>query len=196
MKRVDFFYDLSSPYSYLASTQIESVAARAGAEIGWRPFVLGGVFKATGNVMPASVPAKAKYMVDDLDRWAKHYGVEFKMSLRFPVNAIKAMRLIVAAGMESPGRAPAATHAAFRALWVDDRDLGDEAVLRDVARAAELDAERVTALIERPEVKDALRKNGDEAVAHGAFGAPAFIVGGELFWGNDRLHFVEAALGR
>ncbi|HZS40570.1 MAG TPA: 2-hydroxychromene-2-carboxylate isomerase [Polyangia bacterium] len=194
MKRVEFFYDLSSPYSYLASTQIEQVAARAGGEVAWRPFVLGAVFKATGNVMPATVAAKAQHMMKDLERWAAHYGVDFKMTTRFPVNAIKAMRLIVAAGRESPPRAAQATHAAFRALWVDDRDITAEDELRQIAASAGLDPARALGAIESPEVKDALRANGDEAVERGAFGAPAFFVGDELFWGNDRLHFVEAAL--
>jgi 2-hydroxychromene-2-carboxylate isomerase len=110
------------------------------------------------------------------------------------VNAIKAMRLIVAADRESPPRAAQATHAAFRALWVEDRDLTAEPELRQIAAGAGLDPARALAAIESPEVKDALRSNGDDAVKRGAFGAPAFFVGDELFWGNDRLHFVEAAL--
>jgi 2-hydroxychromene-2-carboxylate isomerase len=194
MKRVEFFFDLSSPYSYLASTQIADVAERAGAELAWRPFVLGAIFKSTGNTMPAAVPAKAQYMVRDLARWAAHYGVEFQMTSRFPVNAIKAMRLIVAADRESPSRAAAAAREAFRALWVHDRDVTAEGELRAIAAAAGLDAERALAMIESAEVKDTLRANGDEAIRRGAFGAPAIFVGDELFWGNDRLLFVEDAL--
>ncbi len=192
MKRVEFFFDLSSPYSYLASTQIGAIAKKHGAEIAWRPFVLHAVFQATGNTMPARVEAKARWMFRDLNLWAEHYGVPFQMSSRFPFNAIKAMRLIVAAGRE--GRAAEATAAAFAAAWATDRDLADENALRAIARAAGLDEARALAAIENPEIKDELRRNGEEAIARGAFGAPAMFVGDQLFWGNDRLHFVEAAL--
>jgi 2-hydroxychromene-2-carboxylate isomerase len=192
MKRLELFFDLSSPYSYLASTQVEAVAARAGAEVSWRPMVLGAVFKATSNVMPAAVHAKARWMGRDLSLWAEHYQVPFRFSSHFPVNAIKAMRLILV----EPARAGAVTHAAFRALWVDDQDVTAEPTLRAIASAGGVDPDRALAAIEQPAIKDALRANTDEAVARGAFGAPTILVGDELFWGNDRLQFVEAALRR
>lgn len=194
MARVDFFFDLSSPYSYLAATQIEAVAARAGAEVAWRPMVLGAVFKATGNAMPAHVAAKAKYMFDDLARWAEQYGVPFRFSSRFPLNTIKAMRLVVA--VEAEGKAGPLARALFDAMWVDDRDVTDDATLRAAADAAGVDAAKALAAVETPAVKDRLRANTDEAVARGAFGAPAIFVGDQLFWGNDRLHHVERALAR
>lgn len=186
MKKVDFFFDLSSPYSYLASTQLPQICARAGAELIYRPMVLGALFKTVGNDMPARVPNKARWMFGDLARWAEHYGVKFVMSSHFPVNAIKAMRLILV----DAAKAQAVTDAAFAAMWVDDRNLADDAVLRELADAHGLDM----AAIEQPAVKEKLRANTDEAVQRGAFGAPAIFVGDELFWGNDRLHFVEAAL--
>jgi 2-hydroxychromene-2-carboxylate isomerase len=193
-KRVEFFFDLSSPYSYLAATQIDAIAARAGAEITWRPMVLGAVFKAAANAIPASSPPKARYMLADLTRWAEEYGVPFQMTSRFPVNALKAMRLVIAAEREAAGRGRDLALAAFRALWVDDRDITDAAELHALAAAAGIDADRAVAAIENPEIKDALRANTDEALRRGAFGAPTFLVGDELFWGNDRLHFVERAL--
>src|SRR5438105_2282905 len=121
MKRLEFFFDLSSPYSYLAATQLDAMAERTKAEVRWRPMVLGAVFKATQNVMPAASPPKARYMLDDLQRWAEAYQVPFKMTTRFPVNALKAMRLVLVADREQRGREVA--KAAFRALWVDDRDI-------------------------------------------------------------------------
>jgi 2-hydroxychromene-2-carboxylate isomerase len=190
MKPVEFFFDLSSPYSYMAATQLPALARRAGAELVYRPMVLFAVFQASGNVMPAKVPYKARWMGQDLDRWAKHYGVPFRFSSHFPVNAIKAMRLILVDDV----KAQAVTDAAFSAMWANDRNIADEAELRAIATAGGLDADQALKAIEEPRIKDRLRANTDEAIARGAFGAPAIFVGDELFWGNDRLHFVEAAL--
>lgn len=191
MKTIDFYFDFSSPYSYFAATQLPRVAERTGARVAYKPFVLFGVFKATGNDMPAKVAAKASYMMKDLQRWARHYGVPFKFSRHFPQNTIKAMRLALVA--EEKGSAEAAALAGFRAMWEEDRSLEDLAVLGDIARAAGLDPEAALAAIETPAIKDRLRVNTEEAIARGAFGAPAIFVGDELFWGNDRLHFVEEA---
>ena len=192
MKRVDFFFDLSSPYSYMCATQIDALCARHGAEAVWRPFVLGAVFKTVGNVMPAACAPKAIWMVRDLERWAAQYGVQFRMTTRFPVNAMGAMRLVLVAEAAQPGRGGRAlAQAAFHALWVEDRDLTAPEVLDELARAVGLDG---AAGIEAPAIKAALRENTDEAVRRGAFGAPAVFYGDQLFWGNDRLHFLEAAL--
>jgi 2-hydroxychromene-2-carboxylate isomerase len=191
LKTIDFYFDFASPYSYLAATQLPAVAARTGAKIVYKPFVLMAVFKATTNDMPAKVPTKAQYMLRDLGRWARHYGVPFRFSSHFPLNTIKAMRLVLVA--EEQGRAELAVEAAFRAMWAEDRDLTSPEVLADVARAAGLDPESALAAIETPAIKDRLRACTDEAIARGAFGAPAIFVGDELFWGNDRLHFIEEA---
>ena len=192
MKTLELFFDLSSPYSYLAATQVEAVARRAGAAVQWKPMVLSAVFKAANNVMPANSPPKAKWMFSDLDRWAREYGVPFKMSRHFPANTIKAMRLVLFG--ETKGKAGAVALAAFRAMWVDDLDLTQESVLRDVARSCGLDPDQALAQIETPQIKDQLRAFTEEASRRGAFGAPAMFVGDELFWGNDRLHHVELAL--
>jgi 2-hydroxychromene-2-carboxylate isomerase len=190
MKKLEFFFDLSSPYSYMASTQMKPLADKTGAEVVWRPMVLGAVFKATGNEMPARIPAKARWMGNDLMRWADHYGVPFRFSSHFPANAIKAMRLVLV----DDAKAAAVALAGFGAMWADDRNLTDDSVLRSVAEMGGLDPAAAMQAIETPAIKDKLRANTDEAIARGAFGAPTMIVGDELFWGNDRLHFVEAAL--
>jgi 2-hydroxychromene-2-carboxylate isomerase len=190
MKRVEFFFDLSSPYSYLAATQLPSLCRRNGAELVYRPMVLYAVFRAAGNTLPAEVPHKARWMGQDLMRWAKHYGIPFRMSSHFPVNAIKAMRLILV----DEAKAQAVTDAAFAAMWAEDRNIAAEAELRAIATAGGLDADAALRAIEEPRIKDQLRANTDEAIARGTFGAPAIFVGDELFWGNDRLSFVEAAL--
>jgi 2-hydroxychromene-2-carboxylate isomerase len=153
--------------------------------------VLFAVFKAAENEMPARVPAKAQYMLKDLHRWARYYGVEFRFNSRFPVNALKAMRLVVAG--DEQGRAAETAMAAFRAVWAEDRDVTDPKELAAIAEQAGLDAGRAMAAIETQEIKDRLRAYTDDAIRRGAFGAPAMFVGDELFWGNDRLHFVEEA---
>ena len=192
MKKLELFFDLSSPYSYMAATQMKPLAEKTGAEVVWRPMVLGAVFKATGNEMPARIPGKARWMGNDLMRWAAHYGVPFRFSSHFPANAIKAMRLVLV----DDAKAADVALAGFAAMWADDRDLTDEAVLRSIAEMGGLDPAAAMQAIETPAVKEKLRANTDEAIARGAFGAPTLIVGDELFWGNDRLHFVEAALRR
>lgn len=192
MKKLELFFDLSSPYSYMAATQMKPLAERTGAEVVWRPMVLGAVFKATGNEMPARIPAKARWMGNDLMRWADHYGVPFRFSSHFPANAIKAMRLVLV----DDAKAADVALAGFRAMWADDRDIADESVLRSVAELGGLDPAAAMQAIETPAIKERLRANTDEAIARGAFGAPTMLVGDELYWGNDRLHFVEAALRR
>jgi 2-hydroxychromene-2-carboxylate isomerase len=192
-KQLEFFFDLSSPYSYLAATQVPALAARTGAKVAWKPFVLTAVFKASKNNGPVVSPEKARWSLADLSRWAAQYGVPFKMSRYWPINAIKAMRLICAADDE--GKAGEASLAAFDAVWADEKDITTDDELRAIARAAELTLDPLAA-IEQPAIKDRLRAYGDDAIRRGAFGAPAMFVGDELFWGNDRLHHVEAALVR
>lgn len=192
MAKLEFFFDYGSAYSYLADTQVAAVAARAGAELVYRPMLLGGVFKATGNASPATLPSKGIYMLKDLHRWAARYGVPFAYNPHFPVNTLKLMRMAVAA--QRLGVFPAFHAAVFRGLWVEERNLGEPAEIEALLKQAGLDAAALFAESERDEVKQALKAATDEAVERGAFGAPALFVGDELFWGNDRLDFVEAAL--
>ena len=190
MKKVELFFDLSSPYSYLAATQMKPLVERTGAAVAWRPMVLGALFKTVGNDMPARVPHKARWMGNDLARWAAQYGVPWQFSSHFPLNTIKAMRLVLVDDV----KAGAVALAAFRAMWAEDRNISDDAELRRIAEMGGLDPATALQAIEGPAIKDRLRANTDEAMARGAFGAPTMFVGDELFWGNDRLHHVEAAL--
>lgn len=195
---LDFYYDFSSPYSYLAATQIEAVARRAGAALRWRPMLLGAVFKQIGM---ADIPfyamseAKRRYSAGDMAMWAGYWGVPFRFSSHFPLRTVKALRLALAAG----DRIAPLSHALYRAAWVDDRDLGDDAVLRDALTEAGLDADALLARTADPEIKQALFSATSEAVERGVFGAPTCVVttaaGTEhLFWGQDRLDLVEKAL--
>jgi 2-hydroxychromene-2-carboxylate isomerase len=191
MKRVELFWDVGSPYTYLATTQIAGLAERTSATVELRPFLLGGVFKATANHMPAEVQAKARYMLQDLDRWRERYGVRFSFPSIFPINSLLPMRVACALEGRDSERF---CHAIMAAYWVDGLDAGTEPVVRGVLDGLALDAGATVARAQTQEVKDRLRKNTEEAVARGAFGAPTFFVGDQMFWGNDRLDFVEAAL--
>ncbi|HVE81842.1 MAG TPA: 2-hydroxychromene-2-carboxylate isomerase [Myxococcales bacterium] len=194
-KTLEFFFDLLSPYSYLASTQVEAVCARTGAAIRWRPFLLGAVFKATENTGPTSIPAKAKYLLKDLDDWADHYGIpRLTYPAQFPFRVVDADRLVLVA--EEQGKAGAYAHAAFTAIWAEGKDLSGPEGLAEVLRSVEMDPGRALERAAAQEIKDALKRNGEEAVRRGSFGAPTFFVGEEMFVGNDRLQFVERALAR
>ncbi len=190
MATLEFFYDFVSPYSYLAATRVEAEVARVGGAVRFRPFLLGGVFNATGVKAPIENPAKALHLATDLTRWAKRLGVPFAWPARFPVLTVLPLRAAFAA--EKRGQLVPYTHAMFRAFWVDGRDLSDAAVVTDVATRAGLDGAALVA--EAPAYKDALKAQTQEAVDRGAFGAPTFFVGREMFIGNDRLDFAVEAL--
>lgn len=189
--RVEFFYDFSSPYSYLASTQVEAVVERAGATLDPRPFLLGPVFKASGNVMPASVPSKGAYLFRDLRIWARDYGVGFRWPDFFPMNSVLPARMAVS--LSEPTQRMKLSRAFFHAVWVDGVNLSESAHAIAIANTAGFDGEALAARAAEQEVKDLLRANVDDAVARGAFGAPTFFVGEQMFVGNDRLSFVERA---
>ena len=192
MPQIEFFYDFASPYSYLASTQMEGLEKRTGAPVRWRPFGLGFVFKETGNAMTASVPAKGKYMIQDLTRWAEFYKVPFRWPSTFPLNSILALRAALA--VEDPEKLRRFSQALFHAFWAQGRDLSQPAVVQEVADSLGLPGEAILARTQEAAVKDQLRANTAEAVQRGAFGAPTFFVGEEMFWGNDRIEMVERHL--
>lgn len=191
----EFFFDVASAYSWIASTQVESLAARTGARAIWRPFVLGFAFRATGNETPARIPAKAAWLRADLGRWARRHGLRYTYPTRFPIASMGALRLLVAARrLEGDAAVPGLAATLFDAAWGLDLDMADPRVLARCAQDAGVDPEPLLAALESPETKAELKANTDDAIARGVFGAPAFFVDGELHWGNDRLDFVEEAL--
>jgi len=194
-KTVELFYDFSSPNSYFAALQLPAIAERNGATIEYRPFFLGGLFKALGvHMTPGmSSPAKAAHSRRDFERWSARYGVPFRFPSRFPMNTVRALRTaLVLDGHGFEHRRYA--EAVFRAYWVDDLDIADPATLRKLLDELGLDAAAMLAESEQPDAKDALKQRTDEALARGIFGAPSMLVGGELYFGKDRLDFVEDAL--
>jgi 2-hydroxychromene-2-carboxylate isomerase len=191
---VEAFWDYSSPFAYLGMSQVDEVARRAGATVESRPMLLGGLFKAIGqvNVPMASWSAERQaYVMADMPRWAAYWGVPFSFPTRFPMNSVKALRATLAA--------PASLHRAlrdaiFRAYWAEDRDISDDAVLAELLASVGADAAAVLAATQAPEVKAELIAATQLAVERGVFGAPTFIVDGELFWGQDRLDLVDERL--
>ncbi|AOE82669.1 2-hydroxychromene-2-carboxylate isomerase [Pseudomonas sp. TCU-HL1] len=193
-KTVEFFFDLGSPASYLAWTQLPGICTKAGATLRYRPMLLGGVFQATGNASPAAVPAKARHTMIDMQRFARRYGVPMHFNPYFPINTLMLMRGAIGVQMRQPERFEAYLEAMFRALWQDKRNLGDPSVLGTTLQAAGFDPAALLALVGDQEVKDALKAATEEAVKRGVFGAPTCFVGEEMFFGQDRLDFVEEAL--
>ena len=193
-KSVEYFFDFGSPTSYLAWTQLPKIAVETGAEIVWRPMLLGGVFKATGNASPVTVPAKGRWMNGDIARWAKRYGVPFRFNPHFPINTLTLMRGAAGLQMRQPADFMRYLEVVHRGMWEAPANLGDPAVLAATLAAAGFDAEAFMALVADPEVKARLVANTEEAVARGAFGAPTFFVGDAMFFGQDRLDFVREAL--
>lgn len=193
-KSVQFLFDFGSPAAYLAWTQLPRLVADTGASVDYQPILLGGVFQASGNRAPITVPAKGRYLFQDLDRYARQYGVPLVMNPHFPINTITLMRIDVA--LLEAGQAPlqAWRDAAFRAIWAEQRNLGDATVVAEVLGSVGLDAPAVLAMAAEPSVKESLRLRTQQAVDRGVFGAPTFFVGEAMFWGQDRLDFVRAAL--
>lgn len=191
-RTLEFYFDYGSPYSYLADTQVEAIARRAGATLARKPMLLGGVFKATGNHSPAEMPQKSQWSGFDMPMWARHYGVPFQRNPFFPINTLALMRGAAAAQID--GLFERYHPAIYKAMWVDGRNLNDINEIAEVLTAAGLDAAKFGKRIQDQDVKDRLKATTDEAVARGVFGAPTSFVDNMMFFGNDRLPFVEMAL--
>lgn len=193
-KTVEFLFDMGSPYSYLAYRHLPKIAQATQARIVWTPVLLGGIFQATGNRSPAETPAKRQHLETDLQRWARAYETHYASNPDFPINTLTLMRGAVALQMHNEAEFQRYLAAMFEAMFDKPRNLGDPAVLGQVLTAAGFDPAQLLALTQSQTVKDRLKTNTEQAIARGAFGAPTFFVGDEMFWGQDRLHFVEAAL--
>lgn len=190
----EFFFDFGSPTAYLAWTQLPGLCRDAGAQLVWRPMLLGGVFKATGNASPVSVPAKARWMHADMARWARRYGVPLVLNPHFPINTLTPMRIAAGLQLRRPADFERYVDTVYRAMWQQPRNLGDGAVLAQLLRDAGFDADALLALASDAEVKARLVATTEEAVARGVFGAPTVFVGEQMFFGQDRLDFVREAL--
>jgi len=199
MATLEFFFDCSSPWTYLAFHKIEDVAREARAELAWRPFLVGGVFNSVNpsvyEARQAPVPAKARYYGKDLADWARSYGLAIGMPPVFPVNSVKAMRgAFVALDRDC---LPAYARAVFEAYWGDLADISQDAVLEAVVARVGLARGEFFAKIADPAYKAKLRANTEELIARGGFGSPTMFVNrDDMYFGNDRLALVRDALGR
>jgi 2-hydroxychromene-2-carboxylate isomerase len=193
-KTVEFYFDLGSPATYLAYTQLPKICAATQSELIYIPMLLGGVFKATGNASPAMIPAKGRYMFQDLDRYAKRYGVPLKFNPHFPINTLMLMRAVTGIQLHQPERFHAFIDCLFKALWVEGRALDEPATVAAVLSEHEFDPNEVLALTNDETVKAALKDNTETAINRGVFGAPSMFIGNQMFFGQDRLDFVEEAL--
>ena len=196
---IEFFFDCSSPWTYLAFHKIEDVCRETKAELSWRPILVGGVFNAVNPSVYENrakpVPAKARYYAKDLRDWTRHYGLRIGQPPVFPVNSVKAMRGAFFA-LER-GVLPSYARAVFESYWGDLQDISQDEVLAGVVTRVGLPKDEYFAAIARPEYKEKLRANTDELIARGGFGSPTmFVDGGDMYFGNDRLELVRAALLR
>jgi 2-hydroxychromene-2-carboxylate isomerase len=198
MPTLEFFYDCSSPWTYLAFHRVEQVEARAGAELIWRPILVGGLFNTVNPSVYESraakpVPAKAAYVRKDQQDWARLYGLRIGSPPVFPVNSVKAMRAAFVA--QEHDRIAAFSRAVFEAYWGDLQDISQDAVLQAIVERVGLDWNEVSTKIADDRYKKKLRDNVDELIARGGFGSPTFFVDrDDMYFGNDRYPLVEAAL--
>ena len=190
----EFFFDFGSPTAYLAWTQLPGICTAACADLVYRPMLLGGVFQATGNASPVSVPAKGKYMLADMARFARRYGVPMRFNPHFPINTLQLMRGAVGVQSRMPERFVDYVTAVYESTWVEARNMGDLATVAEVLERVGFDPRAILDLASDPAVKQALKDNTEEAVRRGAFGAPTMFVEQVMYFGQDRLDFVREAL--
>jgi 2-hydroxychromene-2-carboxylate isomerase len=196
---IEFFFDCSSPWTYLGFHNVQPLAAEAKAPIRWRPILVGGVFNAVNPSVYASrenpVPAKRDYMLKDLQDWARLSGLKIVMPPSvFPVNSVKAMRGCL--WLEPQGRLVPFATAVFEAYWGRDEDISQDAVLADICRRCGVEPAAFFDAIARDDIKGQLKANTDELIRRGGFGSPTIFVGDDMYFGNDRLPLVAEALRR
>ena len=188
---IEFYFDFSSPYSYLASELIDDLAAKYGRKVKWRPMLLGATFAKTGGAPLTSIPMKGDYSRRDFARSARYYGLPFSLPSNFPKATHQTARAYYWLHDRDCAKARAFAHAVFRAYFVDDRDIADIGVVLDIAAAIGVGRDELAAALNDPVIKERLKKRNEGAIAKGMFGAPYIIVDGEPFWGTDRLPQIE-----
>ena len=193
---IEFYFEFSSPYGYIASRLVDDVARRTGREVAWKPFLLGPVFKATGQAPLVDVPMKGEYSKHDFARSARFHQVPFRMPTKFPIGTVAALRAFYWLADRDAAQARAVAKALYTEFFTEDRDISDAATVVAIAAQQGVDAAALKAALDDPAVKDRARREVEAAMARGVFGSPFFIVDGEPFWGNDRLPMLEAWVSR
>jgi 2-hydroxychromene-2-carboxylate isomerase len=188
---INFYFDFSSPYGYLAAEQIEALGKRASREVVWHPILLGVIFKATGGQPLTLAPMKGDYSLNDFKRSAAFYGLTYNPPTTFPIATQNPCRAVLWAQKQDAQKAKQLALALYRGFFVQDRDIGKLDVIADIATTQGFDADALIAAIQTDEIKNELKTKVEAVVAQKIFGSPFFIVDGEQFWGADRLPMLE-----
>ena len=196
MKTVEFYFDLGSPYSYLAYYRLLQMAEQQEIQIVYKPILLGGVFKATGNRSPIEIPVKGAYSILDMQRWAEYYQIPMQMNPHFPMNTLTLMRILTGVQLLHLEKFEQVLKLLFDAMFGTPQNLNEPTVLAEVLKPSGFSVEDIMSMVQSDVVKQKLITETEQAIQRGIFGAPTFFVGDEMYWGQDRLHFVEQALNK
>lgn len=196
MKTVEFYFDLGSPYSYLAYYRLLQMAEQQEIQIVYKPILLGGVFKATGNRSPIEIPVKGVYSILDMQRWAEYYQIPMQMNPHFPMNTLTLMRILTGVQLLHLEKFEQVLKLLFDAMFGTPQNLNEPTVLAEVLEPSGFSVEDIMSMVQSEVVKQKLITETELAIQRGLFGAPTFFVGDEMYWGQDRLHFVEQALNK
>ena len=196
MKSVEFYFDLGSPYSYLAYYRLLQIAEQQEIQVVYKPILLGGVFKATGNRSPIEIPVKGAYSILDMQRWAEYYQIPMQMNPHFPMNTLTLMRILTGVQLLHLEKFEQVLKLLFDAMFGTPQNLNELTVLAEVLKPSGFSVEDIMSMVQSDVVKQKLITETEQAILRGIFGAPTFFVGDEMYWGQDRLHFVEQALNK
>ena len=196
MKSVEFYFDLGSPYSYLAYYRLLQMAEQQEIQIVYKPILLGGVFKATGNRSPIEIPVKGVYSILDMQRWAEYYQIPMQMNPHFPMNTLTLMRILTGVQLLYLEKFEQVLKLLFDAMFGTPQNLNEPTVLAEVLKPSGFSVEDIMSMVQSDVVKQKLITETEQAILRGIFGAPTFFVGDEMYWGQDRLYFVEQALNK
>ncbi|VXA87655.1 2-hydroxychromene-2-carboxylate isomerase [Acinetobacter sp. 8I-beige] len=196
MKTVEFYFDLGSPYSYLAYYRLLQMAEQQEIQIVYKPILLGGVFKATGNRSPIEIPVKGVYSILDMQRWAEYYQIPMQMNPHFPMNTLTLMRILTGVQLLHLEKFEQVLKLLFDAMFGTPQNLNEPTVLAEVLEPSGFSVEDIMSMVQSEVVKQKLITETELAIQRGLFGAPTFFVDDEMYWGQDRLHFVEQALNK
>ena len=196
MKSVEFYFDLGSPYSYLAYYRLLQMAEQQEIQIVYKPILLGGVFKATGNRSPIEIPVKGVYSILDMQRWAEYYQIPMQMNPHFPMNTLTLMRILTGVQLLHLEKFEQVLKLLFDAMFGTPQNLNELTVLAEVLKPSGFSVDDIMSMVQSEVVKQKLITETEQAILRGIFGAPTFFVGDEMYWGQDRLHFVEQALSK
>jgi 2-hydroxychromene-2-carboxylate isomerase len=190
-KPVDFYFEFSSPYGYIAAELAEDFERRIGRPVTWRPILLGPVFKVTGGSPLTEIPVKGEYAKRDFSRSARMHKVAYNHPAKFPIGTVAALRAFYWVSDSDPGKARALAKALYRAYFVEGIDISAPATVVEIAASVGVDRAALAAALDNPAVKERAKREVDDAIAAGVFGSPFFVVDGEAFWGSDRMPMVE-----